>query len=194
RGRTCCGKSARPEEDTPACTACPRQSRLTTRGTWPSVPSATRRWRMRSRGGNCSALAKGGLERGTANVSVRELLDLEHDLAVIGALQHEAVGLTGLLHWQDVSDLRTQFSLFNPRLHGLQTASDQLVVLGQYAEPQAVSAKTLGHHDAAVELLPLSGSGAIDDDPPKRPAAAQAFGRMLAAQHLEDGVHTLAVG
>src|ERR1035441_7410038 len=126
----------------PACTACPRQSRLARRGTCPSVPSATRRWRMRSRGGNCSALAKGGLERGTPNVSVRELLDLEHDLAVIGALQHETVGVAGLLYRQGVSDFGMQFALFNPRLHGLQTAANQIVVLGQGAEPPAVRGQT----------------------------------------------------
>src|ERR1035441_4147606 len=158
------------------------------------IETATRRWRMRSRGGNCSALAKGGLERGTPNVSVRELLDLEHDLAVIGALQHETVGVAGLLHRQGVSDFGMQFALFNPRLHGLQTAANQIVVLGQDAEPQAVRAKTFGHHDASVELLALSSRGAVDDDAPKGAAAAQAFGRMLTAQHLEDGVHTLAVG
>src|ERR1022692_4136023 len=149
---------------------------------------------MRSRAGNRPALAKGGLERGTPSVSVRELPDLEHDLAVIGALQHEAVGLAGLLHRQGVPDLGMQFALFNPRLHGLQTAGDQIVVLGQYAEPQSVSAETLGHHGAGVELLPLSGRSAVNDDPPKWPAAAQTFGGVFAAQHLEDSVHTLAVG
>src|ERR1035441_9659443 len=65
--------------------------------------------------------------------------DLQHDLAVVGALQHEAVRLAGLLHRQDVSDLGTQFALLNPRLHGLQTAADQFVVLGEYAEPESVS-------------------------------------------------------
>src|ERR1035441_3527313 len=43
--------------------------------------------------------------------------NLEHDLAIVGALQHEAVRLAGLLHRQDVSDLGTQFALFHPGLH-----------------------------------------------------------------------------
>src|ERR1019366_1980444 len=100
--------------------------------------------------GICPALAKGGLERGTPSafrvergtprVSVRELPDLEPAPAAVGAPEHEAVALTGLLHRQDVSDLGMQFALFNPRLHGLRTAVDQIVVLGQDAEPQAVSA------------------------------------------------------
>src|ERR1039458_6283829 len=88
--------------------------------------------------------------------------NLEHDLAIVGALQHEAVRLAGLLHRQDVSDLGTQFALFNPGLHGSQTAVDQFVVLGKEAEPQSISAKTFGHHGARVELVPLSGRGAIN--------------------------------
>src|ERR1035441_7410039 len=91
-----------------------------------------------------------------------------------------------VLYRQGVSDFGMQFALFNPRLHGLQTAANQIVVLGQDAEPQAVRAKTFGHHDASVELLALSSRGAVDDDAPKGAAAAQAFGRMLTAQRSEE--------
>ena len=72
--------------------------------------------------------------------------------------------------------------------------ADEFVVLGQHAEPQAVRAEALGHHGSGVELVALPGRGAVDDDAPERPAAAQALGGVLAAEHLEDCIHTFAVG
>src|SRR5271165_7495076 len=85
-----------------------------------------------------------------------------------------------------MTDLGMQLVVCDPGLHGLQAARYEVQVLCQNAQPEPVRAQALGHHGAGIELLTLAGGGAVDDDAPKRPAAAQALGGVLAAEHLEE--------
>src|ERR1035438_8248658 len=55
-------------------------------------------------------------------------------------------------------------------------------------------AQAARHHGSHVELLALTGGGAVNDDPAEFAAASQAFGSMLASEHFKDRVNALAVG
>ena len=100
----------------------------------------------------------------------------------------------GLRHRQDVSDLGMQFVVRNPGLHGLQAAGHEVLVLRQHAKPETMRAQAPGHHGAVVKLVSLASGGAVDDDAPEGPAAAQTLGGVFAAEHLEDGVDAFAIG
>src|SRR4051794_29855239 len=67
------------------------------------------------------------------------------------------------------------------------------MILRQHSQPQTVGAQALAHHRANIELLALTGCGSVNDYASEWPATAQALCRVLAAQHLEDSVHSFAV-
>src|ERR1700754_4276747 len=102
--------------------------------------------------------------------------------------------LAGLLHGQYMTDLGTQPACRDPRLHRVEASLNESAVLCQDAQPEPMRAQALCHHYAGIELVPLSGRGAVDDYAPKRAAAAQALSRVLTAQHFEDCIHALAIG
>src|SRR6185437_6630757 len=126
--------------------------------------------------------------------STAESRNVQNYFSKVLAFSQQSAGFGDIAHRQYVADDRMQVALRNPRRKLLPGLLHDLAIRREICQPESMYTGALGVENARIELRALAGGVAVDDHTAKIAQAADAFGSMLAAQHLEDDIHAFAVG
>src|ERR1700722_6856670 len=119
--------------------------------------------------------------------------NLQHNLPIVLPGLEQLEPFYRPIKRENVSDLRSQLPLSNPRRKLLPRRFHDLALLREICQPQSLHAGRLGVHRAQIDLRSLPRRRPVLDHASKVSQTAQTLGSMLSAQHFEDGIYAFAM-